>query len=212
MTSDERRPDPRALRTRAAVVEAATTLFLRNGYQGTTVEDIAGLAAVSKRTVYNNFGDKESLFTEIVLAFTARAEVFADQLVGPLSEARDVPAAMRELARRHLTVLTDPEVLQRRRLIILEAERFPRLAAEYRRRAPGRVIDALALAFAELDRRGALRIPNPARAAEHYSYLVLGATLDAALFEPDAAKQSTKELNRIADDGIDAFLTAYRTT
>ncbi|MDQ0381505.1 TetR/AcrR family transcriptional regulator [Amycolatopsis thermophila] len=209
-TNAERGPDPRVARTRMAVAEAATTLFLRNGYQGTSVDDIASLARVSKRSVYNNFGDKDTLFTEIVLGYTATAQDFADRLVAGLPDATDVPTAIRELARRHLAAVAQPQVLRLRRLIILEATRFPELAAEYYRRAPGRVMNALTEAFGELHARGALNTPDPKRAAEHFSYLVLGATLDTALFDPDGPMPSPRELQRIADDGADAFLAAYR--
>lgn len=205
-----RGPDPRVARTRAAVAEAATTLFLRNGYQGTSVDDIAALAQVSKRSVYNNFGDKETLFTQIVLGYTATAERFASRLVADLPAAADVPAAIRDLARRHLAAVTQAQVLRLRRLIILEATRFPELAAEYYRSAPGRVIAALTEAFGELHARGELTAPDPRRAAEHYSYLVLGATLDNALFDPEAPTPSTVDLDRVADEGVTAFLAAYR--
>jgi TetR/AcrR family transcriptional repressor of mexJK operon len=209
-SSAARGPDPRVARTRAAVAEAATTLFLRTGYQGTSVDDIAALAQVSKRSVYNNFGDKDTLFTEIVLGYTATAEQFASRLVADLPSADDVPTAVRDLARRHLAVVTQPQVLRLRRLIILEATRFPDLAAEYYRRAPGRVVSALTQAFGELHARGELNAPCPERAAEHYSYLVLGATLDNALFDPDGPTPSPAELERIADEGAEAFLAAYR--
>lgn len=208
----ERGPDPRVARTRAAVAEAATSLFLRNGYQGTSVDDIASLARVSKRSVYNNFGDKQTLFTEIVLGYTATAEHFADRLVADLPEATDVSTAIRDLARRHLAAVAQPQVLRLRRLIILEATRFPELAAEYYRRAPGRVVSALTRAFHELHARGELNTPNPERAAQHYAYLVLGATLDTALFDPDRPMPPQEELQRIADEGADAFLVAYRPT
>lgn len=205
-----RGPDPRVARTKAAVAEAATTLFLRNGYQGTSVDDIAALAQVSKRSVYNNFGDKETLFTQIVLGYTATAEQFASRLVADLPSAEDVPSALREFARRHVAAVTQPQVLRLRRLIILEAARFPRLAAEYYQRAPGRVITALARAFEELHARGELNAPDAGRAAEHYAYLVLGATLDNALFFPEGSMPSQEELERIADAGTTAFLAAYR--
>jgi TetR/AcrR family transcriptional repressor of mexJK operon len=200
------------VRTRAAVVEAATTLFLRQGYLGTSVEDIAVFAAVSKRTVYNNFEDKEHLFTEIVLGVTATAEEFADKLVGALHNAEDVPAALHDLARRHITAVTMSQVIRLRRLIISEAARFPELARKYRSRAPGRVITALASAFTALDEQGKLRVPNPQRAAEHFCFLVLGAPLDEAMFNPEAATPTQDELNRIADDGVRVFLAAYRTS
>jgi TetR/AcrR family transcriptional regulator, mexJK operon transcriptional repressor len=54
--------DPRVIRSRAAILSAATTLFLRDGYVATTMDDIAETAGVSKRTVYNNFVDKDALF------------------------------------------------------------------------------------------------------------------------------------------------------
>jgi TetR/AcrR family transcriptional repressor of mexJK operon len=208
----ERGPDPRVTRTRAAVAEAATTLFLHNGYQGTSVDDIARLARVSKRSVYNNFGDKETLFTQIVLGYTATAEHFAGRLVADLPDATDVPAAIRDLARRHLAAVAQPQVLRLRRLIILEATRFPELAAEYYRRAPGRVMSALTDAFHQLHARGELNTPQPERAAQHYSYLVLGATLDIALFDPDRPTPPPAELQHIADEGSHAFLAAYRPT
>jgi TetR/AcrR family transcriptional repressor of mexJK operon len=72
-----REDDPRVVRTRAAVVDAARTLFMRHGYSGTTMEDIAALAGLAKRTVYNNYPDKDALFNQIVLDVIAFAEAFA---------------------------------------------------------------------------------------------------------------------------------------
>ena len=58
----------RSERKRRAIVEAATTLFLENGYRGTSMEQIATVARVSKQTVYRHFSDKEALFNAIVTA------------------------------------------------------------------------------------------------------------------------------------------------
>ena len=49
------------------IVDAATTLFLNKGYLGTSMDDIAAEAAVSKQTVYKHFSDKDQLYAEIVL-------------------------------------------------------------------------------------------------------------------------------------------------
>jgi AcrR family transcriptional regulator len=72
-----REDDPRVVRTRAAVVDAARTLFLQKGYAGTTMEEIAALAGLTKRTMYNNYPHKEALFTQIVADVIAFAEAFA---------------------------------------------------------------------------------------------------------------------------------------
>jgi TetR/AcrR family transcriptional repressor of mexJK operon len=205
----DRAQDPRARRTRAAVVEAATTLFLQHGYQGTSTDEIARLAAVSKRTVYNNFGDKERLFTEIILGTTVTAEQLADEFAAELRHAEDVPAALRDVARRLLGAVTRPLVLRLRRLLIAEARRFPGLAREYYRGAPGRTLEALAGALGSLAERGALVVPDPRRAAEHFAFLVLGATLDRAMFEGEQSVPPDTELQHTADDAARAFLAAY---
>ena len=64
MTGDAQ---PRSARKRTAILDAATTVFLRKGYLGTSMDEIAALAAVSKQTVYKHFADKERLFAEIVI-------------------------------------------------------------------------------------------------------------------------------------------------
>jgi TetR/AcrR family transcriptional regulator, mexJK operon transcriptional repressor len=51
--------EDRSARKRRIVVDAATTLFLRHGYLGTSMDQIAAFAAVSKPTVYKFFPDKE---------------------------------------------------------------------------------------------------------------------------------------------------------
>ena len=48
--------------TRAALLEAATERFARDGYAATTIDDIASSARVSKGAVYYHFADKAQLF------------------------------------------------------------------------------------------------------------------------------------------------------
>jgi len=50
---------------------------------------------------------------------------------------------------------------------------------------------------------------GPRRAAEHFAFLVLGATLDRAMFEGEQSIPSDAELQRTADDAARAFLVAY---
>lgn len=131
-------PDPRVIRSRAAVIEAATTLFLRLGYGATTMDDVAKAAGVSKRTIYNNFTDKEALFREVVLAATGIAEEFSNDATAALASPDNLPATLIAVARRLARAATSLEVIRLRRLLIGEAYRFPDLAAEYYRLAPDR--------------------------------------------------------------------------
>jgi AcrR family transcriptional regulator len=62
--------------TRQTIAHAATDLFLRNGFEGTTIADVADAAGVSKMTVTNYFPRKEDLFFDMheeVITGPARA-------------------------------------------------------------------------------------------------------------------------------------------
>src|SRR2546425_4547113 len=85
--SDE---EGRSARKRRMIMEAATTLFLRNGYQGTSMDEIAALAAVSKQTVYKNFADKERLFSDIVLGVAGAVESFLQTVRDTLRDTEDL--------------------------------------------------------------------------------------------------------------------------
>ena len=53
-------------RKRADILDAATQAFREDGYDLASMDRIAELAGASKRTVYNHFGSKESLFRAVV--------------------------------------------------------------------------------------------------------------------------------------------------
>jgi len=59
----------------ASIVRSAAAEFQARGFDGTSMDQIAARAAVSKRTVYNHFPSKEDLFHEIVAELTARADL-----------------------------------------------------------------------------------------------------------------------------------------
>ena len=129
--------EPRSERKRRAILEAATETFLRKGYLGTTMDEIAASAAVSKQTVYKHFADKESLFTEIVTgAVDAVSDPHHEDVLG-LADTGGVEADLRALAERQLERVMQPRLLALRRLVIGEAGRFPELGRAYYERGPG---------------------------------------------------------------------------
>jgi len=182
-------------------MEAATSLFLRNGYQGTSMDDIAALAAVSKQTVYKNFADKERLFSDIVLGIADSSEKIISTMTDVLRGADDVERALTELARQYVNGVMQPHVLQLRRLVIAEAGRFPVLARSYFQRAHARAFDTLATAFADLAGLGLLRPSDPLTAASHFAYLVLSIPQEQAMF-CSGGQFTAAELDQFADAGV----------
>ena len=191
----------------SAIRDAAAGLFLEKGYLGTSMDDIAAAAKVSKQTIYTHFANKEELFADLVLANAGRVEEFAAALAAAL-EDENVEAGLRKAARMYVRFVIRPEVLRLRKLIIGEASRFPDLARAYYERVPGRVYASLADAFATLTREGRMRTPDPVMAAHHFAWLTLGMPLDQGMFEPDA-RPSQAELEKIADAAVHVFLAAY---
>src|SRR6478735_8059327 len=71
----------------AAILETAKRLFLSQGYEGVSMDQIAAEAGVSKLTVYSHFGDKEALFAAAVRAKCEEMlpdDLFTQELKGPL--------------------------------------------------------------------------------------------------------------------------------
>jgi TetR/AcrR family transcriptional regulator, mexJK operon transcriptional repressor len=202
---DERR----SARKRRTILEAATSAFLRTGYLGTSMDEIASLASVSKQTVYKHFADKENLFSAIVLATVDEASdaVYSDVMNVP--DSGDIEADLRDLARRQLTSVMQPRILELRRLVIAEAGRFPELGRIFYERGPGRTIAALADAFERLAARGALTLDDPQLAAAHFNWLVMSIPLNRAMLLGGDEIPGAGELDHYADAGVRAFLAAY---
>jgi TetR/AcrR family transcriptional repressor of mexJK operon len=68
---------------------------------------------------------------------------------------------------------------------------------------------SLAAQFGELAGHGLLSIDDPAVAAGHYAFLVLGTPLDRAMFLGPGHGLSEADLDRHADEAARAFLAAY---
>jgi AcrR family transcriptional regulator len=79
----------RSARKHRLIMEAATAAFLRNGYLGTSVDEIAAAAGVSKPTVYKLFTDKERLFTEFALGTIDQVSEPFFAAIGTLEEGAD---------------------------------------------------------------------------------------------------------------------------
>ena len=211
MTSNQPARQRRAgrLASGGAIRDAAAGLFLEKGYAGTSMDDIAAAAQVSKQTIYTHFPSKEALFADLVLGNAARVDEFLAGVAATLNDRGGIQVGLRKLARQYLTFVARPEAVRLRRLMIGEASRFPDLALRYYELVPGRVYSALADQFKDLDRRGVLRIDNPLIAAQQFAWLTLGMPLDRGMFHPVESAFRGLKLDETADQAARVFLAAY---
>ena len=199
-----------SLHKRQAILDAARALFLQRGFAGTSMDDVAALADVSKQTVYSHFVDKTRLFAELITGDIANSKTSTHPLIEALPHSDNIERDLRTFARAHLGDVMQPELLRLRRMLIGEAERFPELAKGWYEAGPLRSCTIFATWFEALDRRGLLRIPDPILAAQHFNWLILSIPLNEAMsLHIDRPLHTQRELNHYADEGVRVFLAAY---
>ncbi|WP_087462795.1 TetR/AcrR family transcriptional regulator [Oleiphilus messinensis] len=112
---------------RLDILSAAIKAFQENGFQATSMDQIALKAGVSKRTVYNHFNSKEALFTEITDKHwqqTLSATAYHYQSDRPLREQ------LVEIAKQELSLFESENYIGLARMIISEYIHSPELAKE----------------------------------------------------------------------------------
>lgn len=209
MVPPTREEPGRTERKRRAVIDAATELFLNQGYAGTSMDEVAAQAAVSKQTVYKQFASKEALFVEIVGGMTGAAGDVVQREIADMGERDDPGKQLLAYAERQLIVVLTPRLMQLRRLVIGEAGRFPELGKALHEGGPGRAIAGLTSAFARWTDRGLFAIADPAAAASHFNWLVMGEPVNRAMLLGDGAIPGPVALRAHAADGVRVFLAAY---
>ncbi|WP_119696564.1 TetR/AcrR family transcriptional regulator [Microbacterium halotolerans] len=185
---------------RAAILDAAEARFLADGYEQASVDAIAAQAGVSKRTMYDHFGEKGAIYLRAVERVHALLVAAAGAAIDEeLSAGRNLREGLEAFARRIITdTFPSSSYVTFRRLTAERAA--PRLGLTTNDR-PERM---LADRFAQLAEEGTLRTDAPELAARHFSAL----TVELALHALDSGANET-EILYLVDSGVAAFLRAY---
>ncbi|MDH6706356.1 AcrR family transcriptional regulator [Kitasatospora sp. MAA19] len=196
---------------RKAITRAATAVFGREGYVRASMDAIAAEAGVSKRTVYNHFADKETLFLSVALLNSA-----------------ELTEAIRELMEKHLDRVVDlrqdlTDFAVERARAVLSAGDHGALGRAIRAEVaniPADVLEAwleagpiashrdLAEHFEAIAGRGLLAVDDPAQAAERFTLLTFHGVAERSFW--GALPVTDEDVVRIAQEGVDAFLRIYR--
>ena len=199
----------RTERKRQAILDAATDLFLQHGFLGANMDEVAARAEVSKQTVYKQFESKEALFIAIVGRMTGAAGDEVQREIADLGEQDDPERQLLAYAEQQLLIVLTPRLMQLRRLVIGEANRFPALGRALQAGGPGRAVAGLTQALSRWTDRGLLDIADPAAAASHFNWLIMGEPVNNAMFLGDASIPDAAALRRHAAEGVRVFFAAY---
>ena len=205
MSEEQRRRGRPAGLTERDLLAVARTLFLDCGYAATTMDEIAARARISKASLYREHPSKAALFSAVVSDWAAAGRNAMRPALDQLVAGTDISADLVDLARTVRAGVLSPEVLGMRRLVTSEAARHPAIAAIYLAESWERNIDALADAFRALDRQGRLRIVDARLAADQFTWLTIGAPLNAQLLTPIAGHETAPT----AASAVQLFLSGY---
>ncbi|MFB4318995.1 TetR/AcrR family transcriptional regulator C-terminal domain-containing protein [Actinomadura sp. 21ATH] len=189
---------------RRAILDAAFAVFARDGYAQAGVDVIAAEAGVAKATVYNHFGDKETLLRA---TFGALAESALERNLAAVERLRESGEELEEVGFLLARCYCDERSRAMRRLLAAEAGRFPDLLDIVQGQVADRVAQALADRLARLSLAGRLRTPDPLLAAEQFLALLTGpAETRSRLGTRDVPDE---ELRDVAKAAARTFLAAF---
>lgn len=195
---------------RRALLDGALLVFAEDGYTRASIDTIARRAEVSTRTIYNQFGDKATLFEAVIVDSaqrTADAQIIIVQRY--LSKIVNIEDDLIEFGR--VWVSSAPEQAPHFALvrqIHAEAGHIPEATLRaWQEAGPLRVRAAIAEHIRNIAKAGHLTVADADLAAVHLVQLVAGDATTRTYH--GAIPLPAEELHRLADAGVRAFLHGY---
>lgn len=187
------------------VIEGARAVFMRDGFERASTDDIARAAGVSKATLYSYFPDKRLMFVEVLRSECLKKADAAVEMI----DLTQPPAVVLRAGARHMLAWLLSEFGQRmHRIMMAESERLPELGQQYYEVGPAlaraRIGDYLRQACA----RGELAIDDIDLAADQFVALC-HAWIHDRVFCGVQRAFSEAEVARVIDGAVDTFLARY---
>ena len=192
---------------RRQIIDGGRAMFLEQGFDGASMNDIARAAGVSKGTLYVYFQNKEQLFQAIC---SEECQSQAEDLFNFDQDDTDVEATLTRIGIDFVTLICQPERASTARTIIAIAERMPEIGRAYYETGPARGITLLSEYLKKKVRQGILAIDDCEVVAAQLIEALLAPLFKPVLF--NFGKPPTQERIRyVVGIAVRAFLAAYRT-
>ncbi len=200
-------PDRRSASKHQAILDAATGLFLSEGYSRTSMNGVAAASGVSKQTLYAHFDTKRRLFLAAVEQ-VRDAGSETDDGQGIIPDTGDPRADLGVAARRILRVVLDPDHAALHRVTIAELTHHPELQRDWRDGFGSRAArEQIAAYLAARHRDGTLVVPDPELAARQFGMLLAAQAQVRSL--RGVERLDEQETRQIVDQTVDLILRAH---
>lgn len=195
----------------AAILDAATGLFLAAGFDGVSLEQIAQAAGLSRQTVYNLFGSKDALFREVTRRHwaTIRAETATAFAVDERRQDMEPANVLRAFARALFRFVEGTEQVAFTRLVVAESRRLPWIAEEFYRAGKQPIVNAFTAALAEMVAAGHLRCDAPEVASRQFLGMIQEFIIWPHVMAIGDDLRSLPSSDVVIEEAIDTFLSRY---
>jgi AcrR family transcriptional regulator len=191
---------------REALLRAAAEVFFEQGYAATSIDAIIERAGGSKRNIYNEFGNKQGLFSAIV---KENADKVLSTLVIEEIAGHDLRATLTAFGQHLMGVYMSPTLIGIYRIAVTEANRFPDLVKSFYEQGPGRATSRLAEVLEAANRKGEIRTGDCSRAAGHFVGMIRD-NLHLQVVLGLRAAPSKKEMREAVGSAVEIFLDGVR--
>ena len=189
---------------RRQILDGARRVFLADGFDGASMNDIARVAGVSKGTLYVYFESKESLFEALIRDDRKQQ---AERLVFPTGAANP-RAPLAAFGRQLIALMTQPEMIAQVRIVIAATAKFPSLGRAFYESGPCFGEIRLAERLEVWRQAGVLQFDDGRRAARQFIDLCKSGVFGACLFGvTEAATPET--IAQTVDRAVDIFMHVY---
>jgi AcrR family transcriptional regulator len=188
------------------VVEGAREVFMRDGFEGASVDEIARAAGVSKATLYSYFPDKRLLFSEVARMECNRQ---ADEALDVIGAEAPIEAVLHEAASRMVRFFLSDFGQQVYRICVAESYRFPELGRRFYDSGPAMVRARMRSVLAPYVETGILAIDDMDLAANQFGELCKSDLFVRSLCGV-CGEVTEADIDRVVTGAVEMFLARYR--
>lgn len=199
------RPAIRKGRKYAQVLTGARDVFLRDGFDGASVDDIAKESGVSKATLYSYFPDKREMFIEMARVECQRQAETTLQNIDPEAPA---PEVLTQIATGILQISLSDIAVKVFRICVAEAERFPELGRQFYETGPRMGRQRLAEFLRYATARGELNVTDCDMAAAQFQELSRAGLFMRHLFGI-SQDVTTEDIEYAVSEAVSTFMARY---
>lgn len=187
------------------VLDGARQVFMADGFEGASVDDIARAANVSKATLYSYFPDKRLLFMEVARTECQRQAQHAMDNIDMEANPRDV---LSQTGVHFLSFITSDFGQRIFRICVAESDRFPELGRQFYASGPEVFRTEMSAYLQQAVSRNQLRIDDYIMAADQFGELCKAGIWLRLLFGVSDGV-TPEDIRRVVDHAVETFLARY---